>query len=79
MAKRSTVGSVLLDAGILTLNKDRCVCGCCKATGRAETLEIKHKKDCTAYQAVKSFIDQLHDDDHILLIRNMKEQVTSND
>ena len=66
MAKKSTIGSVLLDAGIITISKDRCVCGCCKATGRAETLAIRHKPDCTAAQAVSSFIDQLHEDEHIL-------------
>lgn len=66
MSKKSTIGIVLLDAGIITINKDRCICGCCKATGRAETLSIRHKPDCTASQAVRSFIEQLHDDDHIL-------------
>ena len=66
MAKKSTVGSVLLDAGIITISKDRCICSCCNATGRAETLAIKHKDDCTAAQAVSSFIEHLQDDDHIL-------------
>ena len=66
MAKKSTIGSVLLDAGIITISKDRCVCGCCKATGRAETLAIRHKAGCVAAQAVSSFIDQLHEDEHIL-------------
>lgn len=66
MTKKSTVGIVLLDAGLLTIKKDRCICNCCKATGRAETLSIKHKPECTASQAVKSFIDHLQKDDHIL-------------
>ena len=66
MANKSTIGSVLLEAGLITINQDRCQCGVCKATGRAETLEIRHKKDCTAYQAVKTFIDHLHDNEHIL-------------
>ena len=66
MANKSIIGSVLLEAGIISLNKNRCVCGCCKATGRAETLEIRHKKDCTAATAVKAFIENLHDDEHIL-------------
>ena len=66
MAKKSTIGSVLLDAGIITIAKDRCVCSCCKATGRAETLAIKHKPECTASQAVASFIEKLHEDGHIL-------------
>ena len=66
MANKSTIGSVLLDAGIVTINGKRCICGVCKATGRAETLEIKHKKDCTAATAVKAFIYNLHEDEHIL-------------
>lgn len=53
MAKVSLIGSVLKEAGIITIDGRRCVCGSCKATGRIDTLEIKHKKDCTAYIAVK--------------------------
>ncbi len=63
MANKSTIGSVLLDAGIIVISGKRCVCNCCKATGRAETLEIKHKKECTASTAVRNLIETLHDDD----------------
>ena len=66
MSKVSLIGSVLKEAGIITIEGRRCVCGSCKATGRIDTLEIKHKKDCTAYTAVKTFIDTLHDDENIL-------------
>lgn len=66
MAKVSLIGSVLKEAGIITIDGRRCVCGSCKATGRIDTLEIKHKKDCTAYIAVKTFIDTLHADENII-------------
>jgi len=66
MANRNTIGSVLKDAGVLTIKGDRCQCKVCKATGRAETLIVKHKPDCYAFQAVSSFIDKLHDDEFIL-------------
>ena len=66
MATVSLIGSVLKEAGIITIEGKRCVCGSCKATGRIDTLQIKHKKDCTAYTAVKSFIESLHDDENIL-------------
>jgi len=66
MANKSTIGQVLLDAGIITINKDRCICGVCKATGRAATLEIRHKKDCTAATTVRAFIENLHNEEHIL-------------
>ena len=66
MAKVSLIGSVLKEAGIITIDGRRCVCGSCKATGRIDTLAIKHKKDCTAYTAVKTFIDTLHADENII-------------
>lgn len=66
MANISIIGSVLKEAGIITIDGNRCVCGSCKATGRKETLNIRHAKDCVATQAVKSFIDSLAEDGKIL-------------
>lgn len=66
MAEKSIIGSVLQEAGIITIDKRRCVCGVCNATGRIDTLNIKHKPDCTAYQAVKTFIESLQDGSNLI-------------
>lgn len=66
MAEKSIIGSVLQEAGIITIEKRRCVCGVCNATGRIDTLNIKHKPDCTAYQAVKTFIESLQDGSNLI-------------
>lgn len=66
MSNQNTIGAVLKSAGLITISGNRCKCTRCGATGRADTLNIKHKDDCSAFETVVAFMENLKDDKELI-------------